>query len=149
MRDLHYNPNAKLRKTCMRFGISTSLFYQLAEDYRSYGPWAILPALSFGSNKKISEETQLEIILKKLRYPTFSGEQIASELKLKGGRHVVNRVVSHWGIEDKSMKPCDLQQYLGGAGNTNIQGEDEFIPPRAAIHIIKEEEPSDLTWYGT
>lgn len=140
LRELHYNPAAKLRKTCMRFGIPTSQFYQLTEDYRSYGPWAVLPALSFGSSKTISEATQLEIILKKLRCPTCSGEEIVADLELKCGRHVINRVVSNWGLTDKLMKPIDLHQHLGGDFVNTIQDQKNFIPPLSAIHIIQEEE---------
>jgi hypothetical protein len=139
LRELHYNPSTKLRKTCTKFGIATSLFYRLAEDYRCYGPWAILPALSFGSNKTLAEATQLEIILKKLRCPTYSGEQIAADLELKCGRHAINRIVCNWGITSKSMKPIDLHRHVGEI-NVDDQEQKDFIPPKTAIHIIQEDE---------
>ena len=68
-----------------------------------------------------------------------SGDQIASALELKCGRHVINRITNHWGLLDKTAKPIDLQQYLGD-GEDLVDEQKEFIPPKTAIHIIHEEE---------
>ncbi|NGX41749.1 MAG: hypothetical protein K940chlam7_00021, partial [Chlamydiae bacterium] len=102
--------------------------------------WAVLPAYSIGSSKTVSEATQLEIILKKLRYPKYSGEQIVTELGLKCDRNVVNLIVKHWGIEDKSRGPVDLQQYLGGSDLLDREVPKGFVPIKTSVQLVDEEE---------
>jgi len=113
LRELYFSDTAaNLKKTCLQFGVSLSHFYNLDKDYRVYGPWAILPSLSIGSSKTLSATTQLEIILSKLRYPGWSGQEIVDLLHLKCSRYVVNRVIKDWRVvssDNQKYPPSDIE----------------------------------------
>jgi len=55
-RELFYNPKTNPPKACFSFGISMPTYYRLVADYKLYGLWAIIPALSGGKQSLCSEQ---------------------------------------------------------------------------------------------
>ena len=72
LRELFFNRNAGVYEICVRFNVSVSTFYRLINQYRLYGPWAIISANAYGKKDSISDELQLGILLKKLKHPSWS-----------------------------------------------------------------------------
>ena len=126
---------AKIKETCMQYGIPMTSFYRLRDDYLLFGPWAILPAVLPGSKDTIASETQLRVLLEKLKHPRSSGQQIADTLKLKCSRHVVNRVTRRWGLTNKNISPVALQEFLT---DSLFGKEKEFQPPKSAINAYPD-----------
>ena len=94
-------------------------YYRLVADYKLYGPWAVIPALSPGK-QSLSAELQLAIILEKLKHPKWSAEIIIKKHRLNVSRFAVLRVIRRWGLENKDRTPIVLDEYLG---------EQTLLPP--------------------
>ena len=129
LRELCYNPSLKVRQACLQFGIAPVSYYRMVKEYRIIGPWAIIPANLPGKDT-MSSETELNIILKKLLYPTWSAQTIVNALQLRCSRFSVNRVFRRWGITDKKRTPIALDQYC------QKESEDTtFKPITSAYHL--------------
>ena len=135
LRELFFNPKPKVYETCVRFNISLTTYYRLIEEYRLYGPWAIIPANSYGKSDSISEELQLKIILEKLEHPIWSGQQIVESNKLRCSRHVVNRIIKRWGLQDKQRPAIALDRLMGVA---KLETQQPFTPIKTACELLPE-----------
>lgn len=135
-RELFFNPEEKLNKTCMRFGINISTFYRLLDEYKLYGHWAFIPGYSHGK-EGVSPELQLSVLLNKLRHPEWSAEVLVKNLKLKVSRFAVHRVITQWELQDKDRPAIALDEYLGKA----LGPESKHVLPnqRAAYHLLPPE----------
>lgn len=138
LRELYHNPLAKPKVLCMEYGISLTSYYRLIEDYKWYGPWAIVSAPSFGKSASIAEETELNIILEKLRHPQWTGQQIVDALNLKCTRSIINRVLKTWGLMVENLKPVALDEYI-----VEEDVVSQFQPTKSAYHIISEQDLLD------
>ena len=135
VRELFFNSSLAVKETCSQFAVSLTSYYRLVRDYRLWGPWAVLPAYSVGKDP-MSSETELNILLKKLRYPDWSAQQIVNALKLRCSRFAVNRVFKHWDLTDKKRHPITLDQYFP----REIRTEDQPFPSRSsAYHLYSEQ----------
>jgi hypothetical protein len=110
LREFFFNPSLGIKEVCMQYGIAITSFYRLVNDYRLFGPWAIISAYLPGK-EAMSSETELNILLKKLRYPYWSAHQMVKVLKLRCSRYAVNRVFVRWGLTDKNRPSVALDQY--------------------------------------
>ncbi len=133
LRELFFNPKAKIYETCVRLNISLTTYYRLVQEYRLYGPWAVVPANSYGKSDSISEELQLKIILEKLEHPTWSGQQIAQSNKLRCSRHVVNRIIKRWGLQDKQRPAIALDRFMEVAKS---EPQQPFTPIKTARELL-------------
>ncbi|MCB1111026.1 MAG: transposase, partial [Chlamydiia bacterium] len=131
--ELFHNPQAKSKDLCIQYGTSLPSYYRLINDYKSYGPWAIISAPSYGKQASIGGETELNIILEKLRNPKWTAQQIVDALELKCTRFVVNRVFETWGLED-TLKPIALNEYV--VEEKAI--DDVFKPTKSAYQLLPE-----------
>ncbi len=134
LRELHYNHNAKVPEVCMQYGIAQTSYYRLREDYRLFGPWAIIAAPSYGRDS-ISEDMELKIILHKRKNPSCSPQQIVDDLKLKYSRFSVNRIIKKWQLNDCSLAPAALDHYISQDLNAEPV-EHKGITP--AIHLYTD-----------
>ena len=135
LRELFFNPKAKIYETCVRFNISLTTYYRLIQEYRLYGPWAIVPANSYGKRESIAEELQLKIILEKLEHPTWSGKQIVESNKLRCSRHVVNRVIKRWGLQEKQRPAIALDRFMEIA---KLETQQPFRPIKTARELLPQ-----------
>ena len=71
LRELFFKPSAEIKKICLQYGISPTSYYRLVEEYRIFGPWAVIPA-NLPEKEAMNSGTELNIILEKLRYPRCS-----------------------------------------------------------------------------
>lgn len=131
LRELFYQPSLGVKEACVQFGISPASYYRLIRDYQVLGPWAVIPG-NLPGKETMSSETELNIILRKLRLPNYSAQDIVKALNLRCSRYAVNRVFSRWGLADRKRLPVALDQYLGAT-------EDKpFEPVMAAYHLYSE-----------
>lgn len=79
-------------------------------------------------------ETELNIIVQKLRYPSWSAQQIVNFQKLRCSRYAVNRVFKRWGLTDKKRPPVALDHYCG-----HEPKEAQFNGITSAYHLYREE----------
>lgn len=135
LRRLYMNPKEKVSETCERFGIPVATFYRVADDYKLYGPWAVIPARSDGKDG-VSDELHLKIILEKLKNPNWTPEVLVTNLKLNTTRFVVHRIVKRWGIDDRKRSPVMLDEF-SGKGDVFSYGQ-KFKPIGIACHQISE-----------
>jgi len=134
LREVFFNPSVVIKEVCMQYGVSASSYYRLVEEYRLFGPWAVIPAYLPGK-ESMDSATELNIILEKLRYPPYSAQQIVKNLKLRCSKYAVYRVFSRWAITDKSRSPVVLDHYCG----SNASGEDKpFKELTSAYHLYTE-----------
>lgn len=84
----------------------------------------------------MSSETELAIIVKKLRYPSWSAQQIVKVLKLRCSRFAVNRVFSRWVLTDKNRPSVALDHYC--AEDTSTEGKP-FRVTTSAYHLLCED----------
>ena len=134
IRYLFYNSKSTVNQACTKFGITPATFYRLVADYKVFGPWAIIPALSNGK-EGMSASLQLTIILEKLKNPEWPPETLINSLKLKKiSRFAVHRVYDRWGLKDKKHKAIALDEYISSPSKPKI-----FNPIKTAYHIISEE----------
>ncbi len=133
LHSIFYEKKANIRDLCTQHGISMTSYYRLIDDYMLYGPWAIIPAAHLGKQSGISEETELSILLHKLKHPKESAADIVDHFKLKFSRQAVNRIFKKWKL-CKSMTPTSLDEYQ--ALPKDLKEDDRLIKP--ALHIVPE-----------
>lgn len=136
LRELFFNSNAGVYETCVRFNVSVSTCYRLINQYRLYGPWAIISANAYGKKDSISDELQLNILLKKLEHPSWSAQQIVDTDKLSCSRHVTNRIIKRWGLQGKGHSPVALDRFIQ---LTKPKTEESFKPVKTACELLTEE----------
>ena len=137
LRELHYHPQQNIQTVCLRYNIPVTSYYRLQRDYKLYGPWAILPASSFGKNKALSSELQLRIILEKLRNPKLTPRQLVDQLDLHCSRFIVNRILKRWELDSSDFQPIALDQYMD---LPYAKTGEQFRPINSAYHILSEEQ---------
>ncbi len=135
LRELFFYPQSKPKELCAQYGISQPGYYRLVNDYKLYGPWAVISAPSHGNQGSISGETELRIILEKLRHPQLSSQSIVDVLNLKCSRFVVNRVLMNWKLLDDNLKPVALDEYISEGSSL---GECAFEAPKSAYQMIPD-----------
>ena len=133
LRELFYQPSLGIKDACLQFGISPTSYYRLVKDYRVFGPWAVIPG-NLPGKETMSNETELNIILHKLRYPYWSAQEIVKVLKLRCSRYAVNRVFSRWGLTDRKRLPVALDQFFA----VESTEDKPFEPVTAACHLYSE-----------
>ena len=84
----------------------------------------------------MSSETELSIILTKLKHPDLSGQQMVKALELHCSRFTVNRVFSRWGITDRNRKPVALDRYCP---QEKTFAEVKFQPTSSVYPLYSEE----------
>lgn len=136
LRELFFNQKAGVYETCVRFNVSVSTCYRLINQYRLYGPWAIISANAYGKKDSISDELQLNILLKKLEHPSWSAQQIVDTDKLSCSRHVTNRIIKRWGLQGKGHSPVALDRFIQ---LTKPKTEESFKPVKTACELLTEE----------
>jgi hypothetical protein len=112
LRELSFNPKAKIKPTCIRFNLPLKRYYRLVQDYRLYGVWAIVSASAYGKKESIASELQFKIILEKLKNPSSSPQQMVDQFKLKCSRFVVDRILKRWQLTGKAHPAVSLQPFL-------------------------------------
>jgi hypothetical protein len=135
LRELFFNRLAGIKEICLQYGISATSYYRLVEEYRLFGPWAIIPA-NLPGKEAMSSATELNIILEKLRYPGCSAQQIVRMLKLRCSKYAVYRVFSRWGLTDKTRGPIALDRYLGSEPS---KADKPFTGIASAYHLYPEQ----------
>lgn len=133
LRQIFYYPSVGVKETCLQFGISPTSYYRIVKDYRVFGPWAVIPG-NLPGKETMSNETELGIILQKLRYPSCSAQEMVKVLKLRCSRYAVNRVFSRWLLTDKERPPIALDQFCSAESDH----EKPFEPVTAAYHLYSE-----------
>jgi len=131
LREIFFQTSGTAKPVCLRYGISSTSYYRLVKDYRLFGPWALIPANMPGKDT-LSAETELSIILHKLRYPRESAQGIVNMLKLQCSRYTVNRIFSRWGLSDRNRVPAALDQFISDSEAR------PFIPAKSAYHLHSE-----------
>ncbi len=132
LREQFYDPAISAKATCFRFGVAPASYYRLLKEYRLFGPWAIIPAHLPGK-EAMGSETELSVMLKKLRYPSWSAQQIVDSLKLHCSRFSVSRVFRRWELTDKKRLPVALDHYC-----KNEMASKRFIHP-TSVHDLHSE----------
>lgn len=133
LRELFFNPKSTPEEVCFRFGISMPTYYRLVADYKLYGQWAVIPALSPGK-QSLSAKLQLAIILEKLKHPKWSPETIIKTHRLNVSRFAVFRVIKRWALENKDRIPIALDEYL----DKETLPSKPFQPLKSAYHLLSE-----------
>jgi len=132
LRQIFYHPSVGVKETCLQFGISPTSYYRLVKDYSVFGPWAVIPG-NLPGKETMSNETELDIILQKLRYPHYSAQEMVNMLKLRCSRYAVNRVFSRWALTDRDRPPIALDQFCA-----KKSGEKPFEPATPAYHLYSD-----------
>jgi len=135
LRELFFNPAAGIKESCLQYGISATSYYRLVDEYRLFGPWAIIPA-NLPGKEAMSSATELSIILEKLRYPGCSAEQMVKTLKLRCSKYAVYRVFSRWQLTDKNRAPIALDRYCGPQTS---KADKAFTAIVSAYHLYTEQ----------
>ena len=135
LRELFYNPDAKVKERSVQYGIAPTSYYRLVKDYRKWGPWAVIPAFRSGKDAA-SSEWELRIVLEKLHHPEISAQQIVRELKLRCSRFAVNRVFSRWDLGDKRRSPIALDRHVE---KMISDGDEPFRPLSSVYHLHSEQ----------
>ena len=133
LRHLFYHPSVGIKEACLQFGVSPTSYYRLVKGYGVLGPWAIIPG-NLPGKETMSNETELNIILKKLCYPGYSAQEMVNMLKLRCSRYAVNRVFSRWSLTDRKRPPMALDRYC----TTETDGEKPFEPVLPACHLYSD-----------
>ena len=132
-REIFLQSSNAVKPVCLRYGLSLTSYYRLVKDYRLFGPWALIPANTPGKDT-MSDETELSIVLYKLRHPRESAQGIVNILKLRCSRFTVNRVFSRWALTDRTRAPVALDQFCSEADNE----VKSFVPDMTAYHLHSE-----------
>lgn len=135
LRELFFDRTKGIKQMCLQYAIAPTSYYRLVEDYRLFGPWAIISA-NLPGKEAMSNETEMSIILKKLRHPNWSAQQIVKDLKLRCSRFAVNRVFSRWDLGDKNRQPVALDQYC--PSESSIE-DKPFKAITSAYHLHPEQ----------
>ena len=133
LREIFFHQSVGIKDICLQYGISPTSYYRLARDYRVFGPWAVIPG-NLPGKETMSNETELSIILQKLRHPHWSAQEIVKVLKLRCSRYAVNRVFSRWALTDRNRPPVALDQFC------SVEPIDDtpFKPVTTAYHLYRE-----------
>jgi len=135
LRELFFDCSLGIKEICLQYGMAPTTYYRLVQDYRLFGPWAVIAA-NLPGKEAMNSETELSIILEKLRRPYCSAQEMVKILKLRCSRFTVNRVFFRWGLTDKNRYPVALDQYCP----REIGTEDKpFIPVSSAYHLHSEQ----------
>ena len=135
LRELFFKPSAEIKKICLQYGISPTSYYRLVEEYRIFGPWAVIPA-NLPGKEAMSSGTELNIILEKLRYPCCAAPDIVKALELRCSKYAVYRVFSRWGLTDKNRQPIALDRYCTVEDHTE---DKTFTGIKSAYHLYSEQ----------
>lgn len=135
LRELFFNRSIEKKKVCLQYGIAPTTYYRLVEDYRLFGPWAVIPAYLPGKDA-MSSETEMNIIMQKLAHPGWSAQQIVKVLKLRCSRFAINRVFVRWGLTDKNRPPVALDRYC--PSEISKEGK-QFKAITSAYHLYSEQ----------
>jgi len=133
LRELFYQPSLGIKDACLQFGISPTSYYRLVNEYRLFGPWAVIPG-NLPGKETMGNETELNIILEKLRHPRCSAQEVVRVLKLRCSRYAVNRVFSRWGLTDRERSPVALDQFF----SAESVDDKPFDPVTAVCHLYSE-----------
>ena len=134
LRELFFNRSSGIKESCLQYGISPTSYYRLVDDYRLFGPWAVIPA-NLPGKETMSSGTELNIILEKLRYPRCSAQEIVKILKLRCSKYAVYRVFSRWGLTNKNLPPIALDRYCSIETSTE---DKPFTGIASAYHLYTE-----------
>ncbi|MBW2450707.1 MAG: transposase [Deltaproteobacteria bacterium] len=134
LRELFFDRSIVIKEICLQYGISLTSYYRLVEDYRLFGPWAVIAA-NLPGKEAMSSGTELNIILQKLRHPSFSAQQMVKVLKLRCSRYAVNRVFTRWGLTDKNRAPVALDHYC----SMDTTEDKPFTSITSAYHLYSEQ----------
>ncbi len=135
LRELFYKPRSKPKNLCMQYGMSLPGYYRLINEYKLFGPWAIMSAPSHGNQGSISGETELRIILEKLKNIRLSPQDIVDTLELKYSYYVVRRILIKWGLLNDNLKPIALDEYVV---EEKCLPEGQFVPSKSAYQLITD-----------
>lgn len=135
LRELFFDRRKGIKQICLQYGIAPTSYYRLVQDYRLFGPWAIIPA-NLPGKEALSSETELAIVLEKVRHPQWSAQQIVEILKLHCSRFAVNRVFSRWGLTDKNRPPVALDHYCL---SEKVTHDTPFRAITSAYHLYSEQ----------
>lgn len=133
LREISMNSLPKIYETCVRYSIAPSSYYRLEKDYRILGPWSIVSAHMPGK-EGVNSETELRIILLKLRNPTWSAQELVKFLNLRCSRYAVSRILSRWKITDKNRSPIAIDQHV-----EVVEDTDQYQERRSAYHLQSEQ----------
>ena len=133
LREIFFHQPDKIKVVCLQYGISPTTYYRLIKDYQLFGPWSVIPG-NLPGKETMSNETELSIILQKIRHPHWSAQQIANALKLRCSRYAVNRVFSRWTLTDKSRQPVALDQFC----SMETIDDKPFVPVKTVYHLYSE-----------
>lgn len=133
LREISNRKTGVIKDLCMQYGIAPTNYYRTINDYRLYGPWAIIPAHHPGK-EAMNSETELNIIVKKLQYPAISAQEMVKVMKLRCSRFAVNRVFSRWKLTDRNRIPVALDHYCSDECH-----EKPFIDQPSAYTILPEQ----------
>ena len=134
LRELFFNRSAAIKEICLQFAMSPTSYYRLVEEYRLFGPWAVIPA-NLPGKETMSSGTELNIILEKLRHPRCSAQEIVKILKLRCSKYAVYRVFSRWGLTNKNLPPIALDRYCSIETSTE---DKPFTGKVSAYHLYTE-----------
>ncbi|WP_155310839.1 hypothetical protein [Desulfosarcina ovata] len=132
-REIFLQSSNAVKLVCLSYGLSLTSYYRLVKDYRLFGPWALIPANTPGKDT-MSDETELSIVLHKLRHPRESAQGIINIMKLRCSRFTVNRVFSRWALTDRTRAPVALNQFCSESDNE----AKPFVPDMTAYHLHSE-----------
>ena len=133
LREIFFHQSVGIKDVCLQYGISPTSYYRLVRDYRAFGPWAVIPG-NLPGKETMSNETELSIILQKLRHPHWSAQKVVKVLKLRCSRYSVNRVFSRWSLTDRNRLPVALDQFC------SVESIDDkpFTPVTTVYHLYSE-----------
>lgn len=134
LRELFYTPSLGIKEVCLRYGIAPTSYYRLVAEYHQFGPWAVISAYLPGK-ESLNGETELTILLEKLRHPHWSAAQIVQALQLRCSRFAVHRIFSRWNLTDKNRPPVALDQYCPAELSA---GGQAFQERTSAFHLHSE-----------
>jgi len=133
LREIFFHQSDKIKEVCLQYGISPTTYYRMVKDYRLFGPWSVIPG-NLPGKETMSNETELSIILQKLRQPHWSAQEIVKVLKLRCSRYAVNRVFSRWALTDKNRPPVALDQFC----SEESIDDKPFRPVATVYHLYSE-----------
>ena len=133
LREIFFHQSDKINAVCLQYGIAPTTYYRMVKDYRLFGPWSVIPG-NLPGKETMSNETELSIILQKLRHPHWSAQEIVKILKLRCSRYAVNRVFSRWALTDKNRPPVALDQFC----SMEVIDDKPFMPVKTVYNLYSE-----------
>jgi len=135
LRELFLVPSLSPKDVCQRHGVAMTSYYRLTKDYRLFGPFAIISA-NLPGKEAMNRETELNVLLNKLRYPSWSAQKMVDYMKLSCSRYAINRIYKRWDLTNKNCSPVVLDHYV--KEETDVR-EKEFTSRPSAYRLISEE----------